>query len=228
MKTVFVETSNVKRFMDTAQGLLDREAGVPGIALVYGTRGLGKTQTAIRWAVQNGGIYIRAKKEWKAGWMLRELAVELGLVPRQRVEDLLGDIVGALLEKPRLVMVDEVNIPQTSILETIRDIHDLTENPFVFIGHDGIIPRLKRMAPLFDRILYLTEFKPLSVADLSDFAAACIDLPVQKNTIEAVLKRTDGNFRKSVMALKGMESRARSDRAASITPDHLPKSKRAA
>ena len=228
MKTVFVETGNVKQFMSTAQDLLDREAGVPGLALVHGTRGLGKTKTAMWWATQNNGIYIRAKKEWSANWMLEELAIELGLVPRSRKKDLFEDVVSALLENPRLVIIDEVNLPVPAILETLRDIHDITGNPFLFIGHDGIVKRLKRMAPLFDRFLYITEFKPLSTSDLSEFASACLDLPVQQDALEAVRKRTDGNFRKSVVALKGMETQARAGRAGSITPAHLSQVKRAA
>jgi DNA transposition AAA+ family ATPase len=228
MKTVFVETGNVNQFVSTAKSLFDREAGVPGLALVHGTRGLGKTKTAIWWASQNNGIYIRAKKEWSANWMLEELAIELGLVPRRRKKDLFEDVITALLDHTRLVIIDEVNLPIPAILETIRDIHDITGNPFLFIGHDGVVKRLKRMAPLFDRLLYITEFKALTEEDLGKFASTCLDLPVDDSALEAVRQKTDGNFRKSVVAFKRMETQAKARRLGVITAELLSKQKRAA
>ena len=45
MKNVFVKTNNVKRFITMMNNLQNRAEGVPGMALVYGEPGLGKTQT---------------------------------------------------------------------------------------------------------------------------------------------------------------------------------------
>ena len=48
MKKVFVKTNNVKRFITMMNNLQNRAEGVPGMGLVYGGPGLGKTQ-AIKW-----------------------------------------------------------------------------------------------------------------------------------------------------------------------------------
>ena len=45
MKKVFVKTNNVKRFITMMNNLQNRAEGVPGMGLVYGEPGLGKTQT---------------------------------------------------------------------------------------------------------------------------------------------------------------------------------------
>ena len=44
MKKVFVKTKNVKRFITMTNNLQNRAEGVPGMGLVYGEPGLGKTQ----------------------------------------------------------------------------------------------------------------------------------------------------------------------------------------
>jgi len=223
MKTVFVQTKNVKAFVNVARALETKEAGVPGLGLVWGTRGLGKTRTAIWYAARNGAIYVRAKSLWTPAWMLEELAVELDLVPAKRKKDLFGDICSALVEKPRLIIVDEVNLPPLRCLEALRDIHDTTEAPMILIGHDGIIPRLRRMGPFFSRFLYITEFKPLDEGDLAEFCKTCVDLPVTEEAVRGVLKLTGGNFWKSVVVLKGMEVRARAKKAREIGPEFLPR-----
>ncbi len=219
MKNVFVETANVKAFLATATSLESREAGVPGLALVHGNRGLGKTRTAIWYAAGADAVYLRAKSVWSPSWLLEELAVELGVTPRKRKRDLFEDVANALKERPRLTIVDEVNLPQTACLECLRDLHDVTDSPFLLIGHEGVVPRLKRLGPLFDRFLYITEFKALTLADLRAFAASCLDLPAEDAALEKVLAAVSGNFRKAIVALKGMEGAARANRHKSIGPE---------
>lgn len=218
MKNVFVETSNVKAFLSTAQRLTNREAGVPGLGLVHGKRGLGKTRTAVYYQAAEGVIYLRAKSVWSPSWLLEELAVELGVVPRKRKRDLFEDVQNSLKEQPRLVIVDEINLPPTACLECVRDLHDITDNPFLFIGHEGVMQRLKRLGPLFDRLLYITEFKALTLNDLKEYAAKCLDVPADEASLMTVLQRTGGNFRKSIVALKGLENKAQVNRS-SITVD---------
>jgi len=223
MRNVFVTTSNVKVFVDVCRALETREAGVPGLGLVHGKRGLGKTRTALWYVAKNGGIYVRAKKAWTPHWMLEEVAVELGIAPRRTFRELFSEVAAALVENPRLIVIDEVNLPELRCLETLRDVHDITEAPMVFLGHEGVLMRLKRLAPLFDRFLYIAEFKDLGAQDLRLFCEQCLELPVGDEVLERVLKLTGGNFRKCVVVLKGAEVRARAKKAGEISPEHLPR-----
>ena len=223
MKNKFVsELANVRAFVNVARSLETVEAGVPGMGLFAGCRGLGKTRTAIWYTSSNGSIYLRSKARWSEAWFIEELALELGIVPKRRYRDNFDDVLAAFKEKKRLVVVDEINLPPTSCLEAIRDIHDLTENPFLLIGHEGAIQRLKRLGPFFDRFLYVCEPKPLSVEDLKTFAGECMDFPVEEDVFARVLKRASGNVRRSIVILKGMENRCRLGRAKTIGLDHLP------
>ena len=117
--------------------------------------------------------------------------------------------------------MDEANLPPMACIECVRDLHDATDAPFLVIGHEGIVMRLRKLGPFFDRLLYLTEFKALSAADLKQYAKACLELAIDEAVLEAVVRLTDGNFRKAVVALRGMESRARVNRAAVIGIEHL-------
>lgn len=219
MKNKFVETQNVTALVSTAHALRDRDAGVPGLGLIHGPRGLGKTRTAVWYAARFEAIYLRSKSLWNPSWFLEELALEMGVVPKKSKKDLFGDVQNALKERPRLTIIDEINLPPTICLECIRDLHDITDAPFLMIGHEGIIQRLKRLGPFWDRFLYVTEFKALALKDLQSFASACLDVPAEDEALEKVLSGTGGNFRKSIVALKGMENQARLNGLQSITAD---------
>ena len=206
----FVTTNNVKEFFTVAGQLARVEAGVPGMALVHGVKGLGKTTVAINYASQkaNQAIYMRAKGIWTCSWMLEELLNELCVTPRRGEKAKFDDLVSTLAENPRLIIIDETNLVKDPILEALRAIHDLTHNPFLFIGHEGIVEKLMRQGPFYDRILYKAELKPLNLADLELFCSEALDVSIDGAALKAVLKETGGNFRKSVMRLKTLEDMA--------------------
>ena len=58
------------------------------MALVYGDPGLGKSETALNYAANNGSLYIRMKKLMKGRWLLRDLVSALGSEPEWTAEDL--------------------------------------------------------------------------------------------------------------------------------------------
>ena len=60
MKKVFVKTKNVKKLITMMNNLKNRDEGIPGMGLVYGEPGLGKTYAITWWALQNDAILIRS------------------------------------------------------------------------------------------------------------------------------------------------------------------------
>lgn len=70
MKKVFVKTKNVKQLISMMNRLREREDGVPGMGLVYGEPGLGKTYAITWWAAQNDAILIRSANLMSARWLL--------------------------------------------------------------------------------------------------------------------------------------------------------------
>ena len=85
-----------------------------------------RSHTAIWYASQNGSVYVRSKSLWSPKWMLEELAVELGLTPAKHKKDLFMGVMEELRQRPRLVIIDESNMPPSTCLDAIRDLHDLT------------------------------------------------------------------------------------------------------
>ena len=128
MKKTFVKTNNVKNFISMMNNLQNRAEGVPGLGLVYGEPGLGKTYTIMWWAMQNSSIYIRCANNMNARWLLEEIVEEFNEIPHLRYSDLYNQTVKCLIERPKIILVDEVDYltEEYKAVETLRDLHDKT------------------------------------------------------------------------------------------------------
>ena len=124
MKKVFVKTKNVKQLISMMNRLREREDGVPGMGLVYGEPGLGKTYAITWWAAQNDAILIRSANLMSARWLLEEMVEELGEIPYNKFSDIFNQVVSQLIKTPRTIIVDETDYLtiDSRAVETLRDI----------------------------------------------------------------------------------------------------------
>ena len=172
MKKEFAITDNYKRFIAALQAVVSAPPGVDRMGLIYGDPGLGKTESAIRWVNEFGdkAAFIRTKKLMTGRWLLEEIVNELGESPAYRTQDLFKQAVDALIGTNRVVMLDEVDYlaHDARVIETIRDIHDVTNSPFIFIGMDQADKKLKRYRHLWRRFSQVVKFEPLGKHDVEN------------------------------------------------------------
>lgn len=168
MKKVFVKTNNVKRFITMMNNLQNRAEGVPGMALVYGEPGLGKTQTINWWAFKNNAILVRCTQLMSARWLLSEILEEMGEIYGYKISDCFKLVVRNLLVNPQIIIIDEVDYltVDSRAVETLRDIHDKTNVPIVLVGMINAKSRLKKFNHLYDRLSEILKFEKFSKTDI--------------------------------------------------------------
>ena len=128
MKKVFVKTNNVKRFITMMNNLQNRAEGVPGMGLVYGEPGLGKTQAIKWWAFKNDAILIRCNQMMSARWLLKEILDYMSEIKPYTVSELFNEVIRNLILTPKVLIVDEIDYLtiDSKAVEILRDIHDKT------------------------------------------------------------------------------------------------------
>ena len=170
MRKVFVKTKNVKQFISMVGNLQNRAEGVPGMALVYGEPGLGKTQTINWWALKNDAILVRCTQLMSARWLLTEILDEMGEIASSRISDCFNLIIKNLITNPQILIIDEIDYLtiDTKIVETLRDIHDKTNIPIILVGMTNAKSRLKRYKHLYDRLSEIVKFEPFSKQDIAE------------------------------------------------------------
>ena len=119
MKKTFVKTSNVKKFITMMNHLQKRAEGVPGMGLVYGEPGLGKTYAISWWCLANNAVYIRCVNTMTTKWLLEELSEELGEIPYARTPDIFNQVISQLLKQPRTIIVDEIDYLAMDSIEIV-------------------------------------------------------------------------------------------------------------
>ena len=199
MKQIFCpKTRNVMRFMEGLDALKSRGAAEASWMLVEAEPGLGKSSLFGWYSVQNDVPLIRAKAGWTLNWMLRDLAEALYLEPRpsakQNIEMLTTELIR--LGEP-LIMVDEINHAARSVkvLETLRDLTDLTQAMLIVGGHKGMSSTLKAYKQIYDRISSIVEFQPATKSDVATLCAELSDVVFLPCAHDEILARTNGTHR---------------------------------
>ena len=206
MRAKFLMTKNVKKFVTLVNNLINRAEGVPGMALVYGEPGLGKSKVALWWSANNDGILITAKKTMSPNWLLKEIVNEIGETPLYKSSDLFDQVVKALIKYPRVIIVDEVDylISDKDTVEILRDIHDRTHNPIVLIGMNFADKKLKRNNHLYDRLSEILHFETFTTNDIDMFLKELSEVKFAPKAIDYI-HQTGNRFRQIVKLINKAE-----------------------
>lgn len=212
MHKLFVKTRNVKNFIGLMNNLIDKSNEVPKMGLIYGDPGLGKTQTAVWWATNNDAVYVRAQNKMTCRWLLEKIVYELGESPSRKMADLIEQCITHLRLKPQIIIIDEVDylINRHRIVETLRDLHDLTGVPIVLIGMQEAKTKLGKYRHLYDRISEIIEFKPFSKDDLDVIIEELSEIKITDEAKEIFFEKIN-RFRQVIKGISLLENLAKTN-----------------
>lgn len=217
MKKVFVKTNNVKRFITMMNNLQNRAEGVPGMGLVYGEPGLGKTQTINWWAFKNDAILIRCTQLMTARWLLNEILESMNEVRSFTVADCFKMVIRNLIVHPQVLIIDEIDYltVDSRAVETLRDIHDKTNVPIILVGMTSANSRLKKFNHLYDRLSEIVKFEKFSKADIKTIVQELSEIEMTECAIRYMYSNLN-RFRQIVKVINKAEMLAKANGLNSI------------
>ncbi|MEI8389585.1 MAG: ATP-binding protein [bacterium] len=212
MKKIFVKTQNVKNFINLMNNLINRPETVPGMALVYGEPGLGKSKAVLWWVAQNDAVYIRGTNLMSGRWLIQEIVEELGEIPYFYSIDMFKQCVRLLTEKQIPIIVDEIDYLATDAktIETIRDIHDKTGVPIIMVGMGKAKQKLMRYKHLYDRVSEIVEFKSFIKKDVKEIITQLSEVEMTECAISFIYTKSN-RFRQIVRLINKAEQIAHSN-----------------
>lgn len=158
MKPAIAKVKNVQNLVTAYEETRNRAPNQPGMLLVYGATGAGKT-TAIAWYLGRcGGIYRRAGATWTPGFLLDEIIAEARIKTDARSSAAKAKAIAENLKATgRPLFIDEVDylVPpftEYKVIEILRDIHDESQVPVVLIGMEGFERKIQARKQLARRI----------------------------------------------------------------------------
>ena len=206
MKKIFIKTRNVRNFIGLVEALKSKPKNIPKMGLIYGEPGLGKSQTALWLACKYDGIYIRASNLMTSRWLVEEIVREMDELPRYLTSDNFNVVISKLSQKPKIIFVDEIDYLMNNYksVETLRDIHDKTDCPIVFVGMGLAHRKLERYKHLYDRFSEIVKFETFGVNDIAQIINQLAEIQFTPESIEYIHKKYN-RFRQIVQLTNQME-----------------------
>lgn len=223
MKHTVVEVKNMLRTEQLLDSLLNRSTMVPGIGLIHGPSGFGKT-TAVEYLFNQdevNGVYVRCYSTDTVTTMLEQICREIGIQPRHNLRAMVDGIIEAVRRDQMCLFIDEVDhvVGNSRIMETLRDIYDATQQPLILVGMEEIARRISQRKQLFNRISQWIEFKPADLEDVALIAKEMleVDIKIDEELLDLIRKRSNGQVRVIVSALDKIEKSAIASNVSVIT-----------
>ncbi|MBB4302319.1 hypothetical protein GGD81_001346 [Rhodobium orientis] len=228
MKNTFVRLSNTTAFLAGFEILERRGASENCFMVVDGAPGYGKTSTAQWFAIENDLPFVRAKREWRPIWMLRELLETVQTVPAHSYAKIFGQVIEALGKRaaiaaaerrPFAIIVDEADhvVGSAALMETLRDISDMIEVPVLLIGMGRIKSGIKRFPQIASRAEAHVEFRPLTFDDTRRLVEVRGEVAVDEGLLKLLHDSAEGFAREVLTGLAAIERVGkRLDRAVTV------------
>ena len=215
MKTLIAPVKNIKRLAELGTELQARANMLPGIAVAYGESGIGKS-TGLTWlsTTKINACYVRAMQVWSPSSMLGAIATELDVEPARTLSDTIKLIVGELSRTDRPLIVDEADyvVDQPRLLNTLRDLHDLSTMPLILVGMQDFVRKLRTRTDqkqFSGRVALELEFKPLDLADTKVIAATLCEVEVEDDLLAQLHEKSQGVTRLICVGLARIETFAK-------------------
>lgn len=209
-----VPVKNVARLVEAGQSLIQRAPGMPGMGLIHGHTGYGKTTATDWYRHKCQGIFVRAWATWTPAAMLDAILEGLHRPSRGSCAQRVKDVVEAISLSNQPLFVDEVDHivasrRATEMLETLRDIHDMATVPVILVGEDGIDQKLAHRKRITGRIMQEVRFEALDDDDATLMAAKLCDVKIAPDLISLLNRQAGGSTRLIVVGLARAEAEAK-------------------
>jgi DNA transposition AAA+ family ATPase len=227
MRSKIIPTSNISRLSEATAALLSRSPGQPGMGLIEGATGYGKTTATVFISIKVNAVFVRALASTTPSTLLRQICKELGVGHRPTNADTVELIVQRLAETGRPLFIDEADhlAGKKVLLETLRDLHDLSNVPVVLIGMKDFRRKITGLQQLTGRIAEWVEFMPATADDAVMLARGLCEVDVANDLVRKLHDASKGSIRNFVVGLAQVEKFARSRTLQKITLGEWPANK---
>tara|TARA_R110000787_G_scaffold211281_4_gene321153 strand:+ start:1545 stop:2273 length:729 start_codon:yes stop_codon:yes gene_type:complete len=224
--------SNVMRFTELVERLVNRPPELPGFGVFAGKAGLGKTFSAIYAINKYRARYVECDYTWTQKAFCEALMVELGLLPpRTRLSTpiyrAVAEIGDNIADNPgRPLIIDEADfLVKRKMIEIVRAIYKHCAGAgasIILIGEENMPNALKMWERVDSRVLKSVKAEPISEDDVKVLAGmVCQNLKFDKQAVQRLTRSSGGSARRVVTRLHDIKEAAGVNGWETITADQM-------
>ena len=210
---------NVAACMALVEGLRSRGPHLPGIGVLYGPSGYGKSYATIYAQNKTRALRVEVGRSWTMRTFVQRVLAEAGVEPRGTIADMTEQVILFLGDDPtRPLIVDEADqLVDRGMIELVREIHEHSQAPILLVGEELLPAKLQRSERTHNRVLDWVAAQPCDADDTLALAKLfCPGLRVAGDLLDAVRTRSEGRARRIVVNLNRVAEQARNRGATTI------------
>lgn len=202
--------ANVALALGALSGAMNRPGHLPGLVVLYGPSGLGKSTAATVATTQLRAYYVQAKSSWTRKAVYQSILKTMGIVPAKTVYEMEEQVSLQLANSRRPLIVDEADhLVAKGSIEIVRDIYEGSNAAILLIGEENLPSNLARWERIHNRVL---EWVPAQYADMDDARALrdlyCDKVVIADDLLENIHTTSKGVVRRIVVNLERVQQAA--------------------
>lgn len=197
--TQVAQIHNLSLVRTATERLTGRTAGLPGMAVLYGPAGYGKTTAALAIANENRSYFVQVRSAWSRKALMEKILIEMGAKPHGTIPQMLDAVCTQLATSGRMLMLDEFDhvMRADSMVELVRDIYEGSQATILLLGEELLPQKLKKWERFHSRILSWIPAQPVSLADARALAPIyCPGIAVADDMLDHLVKLASGSVRR--------------------------------
>lgn len=179
--------------------LSGRHGDLPGLGVLYGPAGWGKSFCANTIANAERAYFVQMKSAWRGKALLEKILIEMSIKPRGTVAQLLDQICEQLAASRRPLIIDEFDhcAKSDALVELVRDIYEGSRTSILLIGEEGLPHTLERWERFHSRVLAWVPAQPVTLDDAAKLADIyCPDVLIDSELLQHITRIAAGSVRR--------------------------------
>lgn len=203
-----VPLTNVGLLSAALDRAMKRPIGLPGLVVMYGASGLGKSVAAASNANQHRAYYVECRDTWTKKAFLLAILREMAIAPARTLSEMVDQVAEQLSRSGRPLMVDDVQyLLDKAVANVLTDIYNASQGTIVLIGEEGVAASLARMERLHNRVLEWVPAQQATLADVKKLATASYpNLQMADDLLADLTKTVKGCLRRVAVNLYRVSS----------------------
>ena len=212
LSNVTIAAGVVKRAQERAQNL-------PGLVVLYGQSGLGKSMAAAHVATRQQGYYVECRSFFTKRLLLAAILKSMGVRAPGQMGEMLDAVSETLMLSGRPLIIDEADhIIDRRAVEIVRDVHEAAPGcTILLIGEEQFPRRLAKYERVHNRVLIWQPAKHCTPEDarrLAQYYAP--EIEIADDLLSAILTASRGIVRRACVNIEQARHAAASSGAKRI------------
>ncbi|KMQ73758.1 AAA family ATPase [Marinobacter subterrani] len=205
-----VPLTNVGLLAHAVESAANRPPELPGLVVMYGPSGYGKSLAAAYAANLHRAYYVECRESWTKKAFLVAILREMGIIPMKTLSEMVDQVAEQLSRSARPLIVDDVQyVIDKAAANVLTDIYNASQGTLILIGEERVPTSMARLERLHNRVLEWVPAQKASLNDVRELASRSYpDVDMDDDLLQAVNDRVRGCLRRVAVNLYRIHSEA--------------------